>query len=201
MFKKVIYLLVMTLLVIFMSIIITNAQEVPVHEKLSRGFVKLNNDLAVAVVKLGKNGNHITATIAIKKLSSSNFKYPLRDESAEITLDLIDDQGEIFSTNYDFPHLREYLCRLPKGFVLTEEFSTSAPALALNHIKIINLSGQKVNLVELALGPLESFDSTIHATERVQLNKWLDFRIDGIIDNALKDFQDLYIKGTIMNSS
>jgi len=203
MFKKVIYLLVMTLLVIFMSIIITNAQEVPVHEKLSHGFVKLNNDLAVAIVKLEKNNEYksIMATVAIKKLSPSDLEYPLRGEHAIITLDLIDDQGEIFSTDHDLNYIEEYLYCLPKGFVFTEEFSTSAPLLAFNHIKTINILGHEVNLVELDLGSLESTDLIIHATERVQISKWLDFKIDGIIDNKLKDFKRFYLKGTIMNSS
>ncbi len=204
MFKKRKYLLVLVILLIFStSIMITIAQEVPVHEKLSPGFVKLNNDFAVAIVNLERKDEYkyITATVAIKKLSPSDLKYPLRGEHAIITLNLIDDQGEIFSTDHDLNYIQEYLYCLPKGFVFTEEFSTSAPVLALNHIKTINILGHEVNLVELDLGSLENTDLIIHATERVQLNKWLDFKIDGIIDSALKDFQDLYIKGTIMNSS
>jgi len=203
MFKKRKYLLVLVILLIFStSIIITIAQEVPVHEKLSPVFVKLNNDLAVAIVKLEKRDEYkyITATVAIKRISPSQFKYP-RQEDTIVTLDLIDDQGEIFSTNHDFRYLMNVLYPLPKGFVFTEEFSTAAPSLAWNHIKTINLLGHKVNLVEFDLGSLENIDFIIHATERVQLNRWLDFKIDGIIDNKLKDFKRFYLKGTFMNSS
>jgi len=203
MFKKRKYLLVLVILLIFStSIIITIAQEVPVHEKLSPGFVKLNNDLAVAIVKLEKRDEYksITAIVAIKRISPSQFKYPRREDTI-VSLDLIDDQGEIFSTDHDFSYLMDVLYPLPKGFVFTEEFSTAAPSLAWNHIKTINLLGHKVNLVELDLGSLESIDFIIHATERVQLNKWLDFKIDGIIDTKLKDFKRFYLKGTFMNSS
>jgi len=203
MFKKRKYLLVLVILLIFStSIIITIAQEVPVHEKLSPVFVKLNNDFAVAIVKLEKRDEYkyITATVAIKRISPSQFKYP-RQEDTIVTLDLIDDQGEIFSTNHDFRYLMNVLYPLPKGFVFTEEFSTAAPSLAWNHIKTINLLGHKVNLVEFDLGSLENIDFIIHATERVQLNRWLDFKIDGIIDNKLKDFKRFYLKGTFMNSS
>jgi len=165
-------------------------------------FIKLNNDFAVSVVKLEKNEyNRITAIIAIKKLSPSDFKYH-DNKSATITLDLIDDQGEIFSTtNYLCYFIEQNLYKLPKGFILTRELSTSAPALALNHIKTIKLLGQKVNLIELALEPLENLECIIHATEDVQLDKWLDFKINGIIDNKLKGFRGYYIKGTIRNSS
>ena len=85
MFKKRKYLLVLVILLIFStSIMITIAQEVPVHEKLSPGFVKLNNDFAVAIVNLEKKDEYkyITATVAIKKLSPSDLKYPLRGEHA-----------------------------------------------------------------------------------------------------------------------
>ncbi len=204
MFKKRKYLLVLVILLIFStSIIITIAQEVPVHEKLSPGFVKLNNDFAVAIVNLEKKDEYkyITATVAIKRISPSQFIYPPCREDTIVTLDLIDDQGEIFSTNHDFRYLMDVLYPLPKGFVFTEEFSTAAPSLAWNHIKTINLLGHKVNLVELDLGSLENIDFIVHATERVQLNKWLDFKIDGIIDTKLKDFKRFYLKGTFMNSS
>ena len=177
------------------------------HEKLSRGFVKLNNDFAVAIVRLEKNEyNRITAILAIKKLSPSDFKH---DESVMLTLDLIDDQGEIFHTIKSlFPgwtnYYKDISYKLPKGFIITVEYNTEAPALALNHIKTINLLGQKVNLIELALEPLENFDCIVHATEDVQLDKWLDFKIDGIIDNKLKNSvgsYGYYLKGTIGNSS
>jgi hypothetical protein len=203
MFKKRKYLLVLVILLIFStSIMITIAQEVPVHEKLSPGFVKLNNDLAVAIVKLEKSNqsSSIRATIAIKRISPSRLEYP-RQEDTIVTLDLIDDQGEVFSTNHDFHYLMDFLYPLPMGFVFTEEFSTAAPSLAWNHIKTINLLGHKVNLVELDLGSLESIVFIVHPTERVQLNKWLDFKIDGIIDNKSKDFKRFYLKGNIMNSS